>query len=47
LLALVARAPDEAREALLDLQRRGTEPIPVEEIRIEPLRSDYANDDTK
>src|ERR1017187_3098118 len=42
LLALVARAPDQAREALLDLQRRSTEPIQVEEIRIEPLRSDDA-----
>jgi hypothetical protein len=42
LLALVARAPDQAREALLDLQRRSTEPIQVEAIRIEPLRSDDA-----
>ena len=42
LLALVARAPDQAREALLDLQRRSTEPIQVAEIRIEPLRSDDA-----
>src|ERR1035441_2194506 len=42
LLALVARAPDQAREALLDLQRRSTAPIQVEEIRIEPLRSDDA-----
>ena len=42
LLALVARAPEQAREALLDLQRRSAEPIQVEEIRIEPLRSDDA-----
>jgi hypothetical protein len=33
---------DQAREALLDLQRRGTEPIQIEEIKIEPLRSDDA-----
>ena len=42
LVALVTRAPDQAREALLDLQRRSTEPIQVEEIKIEPLRSDDA-----
>jgi len=55
LLALVARAPDQARDALLDLQRRGTEPLRIEEIGIEPLRSHYvdhyanedANDDAK
>jgi hypothetical protein len=46
-LALAARAPNPAGEALLDLERRGTEPIQVEEIKIEPLRSLYANDDTK
>jgi len=43
LLALVERAP----EALLDLQRQSTEPIYIEEIKIEPLRSDDANDDAK
>jgi len=42
LLALVARAPDQTREAFLDLQRRSVEPIQVETIRIEPLRSDDA-----
>jgi hypothetical protein len=42
LLAFVTRAPDQAREALLDLQRRSTEPIQVEEIKIKPLRSDDA-----
>ncbi|HUE04085.1 MAG TPA: hypothetical protein VMR62_31335 [Bryobacteraceae bacterium] len=39
-LTLVERAP--ARDALLDLQRRGDEPIEVEAIKIEPLRSDDA-----
>jgi hypothetical protein len=47
LLAFVARAPDQARGAFIDLQRQSTEPIQVEEIRIEPLRSDHAKDDTK
>lgn len=37
LLAWVARAPDQAREALLGLERRSTEPIQVAEIRIEPI----------
>jgi len=46
-LAFVARAPDQARGAFIDLQRQSTEPIQVEEIRIEPLRSDHAKDDTK
>jgi hypothetical protein len=45
LLALVALAPDQAREALLDLQRRSTEPIQVDQIKIDPLRSDYENND--
>lgn len=39
-LTLVERAP--ARDALLDLQRRSDEPIEVEAIKIEPLRSDDA-----
>jgi hypothetical protein len=47
LLAFVTRAPDVAREAFIDLQRRSTEPIQVEEIRIEPLRSHDAKDDAK
>jgi hypothetical protein len=47
LLAFVARAPNQAREAFMDLQRQSTEPIQVEEIRIEPLRSDHARDDAK
>jgi hypothetical protein len=42
LLAFVARSPGQAREAFIDLQRRSTEPIQVEEIKIEPLRSDDA-----
>lgn len=42
LLALVTRAPNQAREAFLDLQRRSTGPIQVEEIKIAPLRSDDA-----
>lgn len=47
LLALVARAPDQARAALLDLARRSTEPIQVERIKIEPLRIDDEKQDTK
>jgi hypothetical protein len=46
-LALAARAPDQMREASLDLKPLSTEPIQVEEINIEPLRSHDANDDTK
>jgi len=42
LLALVARAPDQAREAFLDLQRQSAEPIQIAKIRIEPIRSDDA-----
>jgi len=45
LLALATSAP--AGEALLDLQRQSTEPIQFEAIKIEPLRSDDANDDAK
>jgi hypothetical protein len=40
LLALVTRSPDETREAFRDLQQRSTEPIRLEEIKIEPLQSD-------
>jgi hypothetical protein len=40
LLALVEHAPDVAREAFLGLQPRTTEPIRLEEIKIEPLESD-------
>ena len=47
LLALATTAPDQALEALLDLQRRSAEPIHIEEIKIEPLRSPDANDDAK
>lgn len=47
LVALVAIAPDQTREALLDLQRRSVEPIQMEEIKIEPLRSDDEKDDAK
>ena len=39
LLALVANAPDQAREAFKDLQRQSNEPIQLEAIKIEPLRS--------
>jgi len=39
----LAGAPDQVR-AWLDLERRNSKPIQVEEIRIEPLRSDDAND---
>ncbi|HXM42187.1 MAG TPA: hypothetical protein VN924_13115 [Bryobacteraceae bacterium] len=42
LLALATRAPGQAREALLELPVRSTEPIRIEEIKIEPLRSDDA-----
>jgi hypothetical protein len=42
LLELAAQAPDQAREAMRDLQRQSTEPIQIAEIRIEPLRSDDA-----
>jgi hypothetical protein len=41
LMKMVASAP----EALLDLELRSTQPIQIEEIKIEPLRSDY--DDAK
>ncbi|MGO4883364.1 MAG: hypothetical protein ACLP59_21480 [Bryobacteraceae bacterium] len=41
-LALAEPGPNPARDALLDLERRGTEPIKVEPIKIEPLRSDDA-----
>ena len=47
MVALVAIAPDQTREALLDLQRRSVEPIQMEEIKIEPLRSDDEKDDAK
>jgi hypothetical protein len=47
LLAVVTRAPNQALEAFNDLQRRSAEPIEFDEIKIEPLRSDHAKDDTK
>ena len=40
LLALVARAPREAREALGETRPRNPEPIRIEEINIAPLQSD-------
>jgi len=39
LLALVAQAPDQTRDAFLDLQKKNNQPISVEAIQIEPLRS--------
>jgi len=43
LLALAMNAP----EALLDIQRKSAEPIYLEAIEIQPLRSNDANDDSK
>ena len=40
LLALVARAPKEAREALAETRPRNPEPVRIEEINIPPLQSD-------
>jgi hypothetical protein len=39
LLALVARAPDEARQAFMEMQQRCTESIRIDEIKIQPLQS--------
>jgi hypothetical protein len=36
----VARAPDEARQAFMEMQQRSTESIRIEEIKIQPLQSD-------
>jgi hypothetical protein len=46
-LVLAARAPVETTEARLDLESRGVEPIRIEEIKIEPLRSNNANDEAQ
>jgi hypothetical protein len=40
LLAFVARSPKQAEELLADAKSRTTEPIQIEEIRIEPLQKD-------
>lgn len=39
LMTFVARAPDEAREVLIEARKRDAEPIQIEEIQIEPLQS--------
>jgi hypothetical protein len=46
LLALVTGSPTQARDALLDLQQKTADPIRIEEIKIEPLRSNHATEDT-
>lgn len=43
LLALVTTDPGEARAVFADLQRQSTEPIQLEAIKIEPLRSPDEN----
>jgi hypothetical protein len=40
LLALLQRAPDATRDAFIDFENRSSRPIPVEEIKIEPLKND-------
>jgi hypothetical protein len=40
LLTLVARAPDEARQAFMEMQQRSTESIRIDEIKIQPLQCD-------
>ena len=40
LLAFVTGAPKEAQEALIDAQQHSAEAIRIEEIKIQPLRSD-------
>ncbi len=43
LLAFVEQSPEQARAAFLDWPRQSDQPIQIDQITIQPLRSDYAN----